>query len=80
MVRVLVPVFVVGIIALAVVVVLWRKNKGLREESATRELIRAEALIGEIQDRCIEMASVGDPTAQTILDDIRLFRLHKEIK
>lgn len=74
MVRALVPLGIVFIIAVAVVLVMWRSRRRNAEEDATRQLIRAEALIGEIQDRCIEMASVGDPTAQTILDDIRNYR------
>lgn len=74
MVRVLVPVFIVAIIAVTVVAAMWRKSRIASNELATQQLIRAEGLIAEIQDRCIEMASVGDPTAQTILDDIRNYR------
>lgn len=62
MVRALVPLGIVLILVVGTCVVLWRRSRGLREESAIRELMRAEALIAEIQDRCIEMASVGDPT------------------
>lgn len=77
--RLIADVVIVALIILGVVSVVLIRRRGDRQENAVKRLAEAETLIDEISDRCVEMASVGDPTAQTILDDIRSYKVRRRI-
>jgi len=62
------------VLAVTGVLIAWLGRRSDRQENAVKRLAKAEDLIDTVTARCIEMASVGDPTAQTILDDIRQYQ------